>query len=151
MKPATKMMPVAAAVAALSTLMCCLPISLSAAIGVAGLAVAIERYRNLFVIVSVICLAAGVLQLYRFKQACRTNSRSGIAAFSIAAMIVLGVSLFPQVIAVVLADLFPYNSFKTLAVQAPQSDLTAQSLETFRNQFNAAKDRMRVILLLSPT
>lgn len=48
MKPATKMMPVAAAVAALSTLMCCLPISLSAAIGVAGLAVAIERYRNLF-------------------------------------------------------------------------------------------------------
>src|SRR5689334_1771517 len=107
MKPATKVMPVAAAFTALSTLACCLPISLSAAIGVAGLAAAIEPYRHLFVIVSVIFLAIGLVQLYRFKQTCRKSSRSGIAVFSIAAIIVLGVSLFPQVIAVVLADLFP--------------------------------------------
>jgi hypothetical protein len=107
MKPATKVMPVAAAVTALSTLACCLPIGLSAAIGVAGLAVAIEPYRHFFVIASVIFLAVGLFQLYRFKQTCRKGTRSGIAAFSIAAIIVLGVSLFPQVVAVVVADLFP--------------------------------------------
>jgi len=44
-----------------------------------------------------------------------------------------------------------FNSHKTPAGQAPLSDLTAQSLETFRTQFNAAKDRTRIILLLSPT
>jgi len=43
------------------------------------------------------------------------------------------------------------NSHKAPAGQAPLSDLTAQSLETFRAQFNAAKDRTRIILLVSPT
>jgi len=107
MKPATKVMPVAAAATALSTLVCCLPLSLSAAIGVGGLAVAIEPYRHWFVSVSVFFLAVGLFQLYRFKRTCRKSSRSGIVGFSIAAIIVLGVSLFPQVVAVVLAGLFP--------------------------------------------
>src|SRR5215510_5469096 len=107
MKPATKVMPVAAAVTALSTLVCCLPLSLSAAIGVAGLAVAIEPYRHWFVSLSVFFLAIGLFQLYRFKRTCRKSSQSGIVVFAIAVIIVLGVSLFPQVIAVVLADLFP--------------------------------------------
>jgi len=43
------------------------------------------------------------------------------------------------------------NNHKTPAGQVPLSDLTAQSLETFRTQFNAAKDRTRIILLISPT
>ena len=107
MKPATKVMPVVAAVTALSTLACCLPVSLSAAIGVAGLAVAIEPYRPWFVSLSIFFLAVGLFQLYRFKRTCRKSSRSGIVVFSIAAIFVLGVSLFPQVIAVVLAGLFP--------------------------------------------
>jgi len=107
MKPATKAMPVAATVIALSTLACCLPLSLSAALGVAGLAVAIEPYRHWFVSVSVFFLAVGLFQLYRYKRTCRKSSRSGIVVFSIAAVFVLGVSLFPQVIAVVLAGLFP--------------------------------------------
>ena len=42
-------------------------------------------------------------------------------------------------------------SHKTPGVQAPLADLTAQSLEAFKTQFNAAKDRTRIILLLSPT
>jgi hypothetical protein len=42
-------------------------------------------------------------------------------------------------------------SHKTPTAQAPLADLTAQTLEAFRNQFNAAKDRTRIILLLSPT
>ena len=102
-----KLMPVAATVTALSTLACCLPLTLSAAVGLAGLSVAIEPYRHWFVILSVFLLAVGVFQLYRFKRTCRKSSRSGIIVFSVASIIVLGVSLFPQVIAVVLAGLFP--------------------------------------------
>jgi len=57
--------------------------------------------------VSLFFLAVSLFQLYRFKRTCRKISRSGIVAFSIAAIIVLGVYLFPQVIAVVLGGLFP--------------------------------------------
>lgn len=35
--------------------------------------------------------------------------------------------------------------------QAPMVEITAASLETLRQQFNAASDRPRVVLLLSPT
>ena len=35
--------------------------------------------------------------------------------------------------------------------QRPLVDLTAQNMETFRIRFNEAKDRIRIILLLSPT
>ena len=100
-------MPVAAAVTALSTLACCLPLSLTAAAGIAGLSIAIEPFRGGFVVVAVILLGVGLFQLFRFRRTCRTNSRSGIAVFAVAAIIVLGVSLFPQVIAVALANLFP--------------------------------------------
>ena len=107
MKPSTKVMPVAAAVTALSTLACCLPLSLTAAVGIAGLSIAIEAFRNWLVSISLAFLAIGLFQFYRFKRTCRKSSRSGIVAFVLAALIVLGVYLFPQTIAVVLADLFP--------------------------------------------
>ena len=100
-------MPVAAAVTALSTLACCLPLSLGAAVGIAGLGLAIEPYRGWFVSAAFAFLTVGLFQLYRFKRLCRNSSRSGIVFFSLAAIIVLGVSLFPQAIAAVLADLFP--------------------------------------------
>ena len=106
MKPSTKVMPVAAAVTALSTLACCLPLSLTAAVGIASLSIAIEPFRNWLVGISTIFLAIGLFQLYRFKRNCRKSSRTGIVVFVLAAIIVLGVSLFPQAIAVVLADLF---------------------------------------------
>jgi hypothetical protein len=107
MKPSTKVMPLAAAITALSTLACCLPLSLTAAAGIASVSIAIEPFRNWLVSISLILLAVGLFQLYRFKRTCRKSSLSGIAVFVLAAIIVLGVSLFPQAIAVVLADLFP--------------------------------------------
>jgi len=107
MKPSTKVMPVAAAVTALSTLACCLPLSLTAAVGIATLSVVIEPFRNWLVGISTIFLAVGLFQLYRFQRTCRKSNRSGIVVFVLAAIIVLSVSLFPQVIAIALADLFP--------------------------------------------
>ena len=100
-------MPLAAAVTALSTLACCLPISLTAAIGIAGLSLAVEPFRNWLVIIAFGFLSIGLVQLYRFKRSCRQIAQSEIVLFGLAAIIVLGVSLFPQAIAVVMADLFP--------------------------------------------
>jgi len=107
MKPTTKVMPVAAAFTALSTLACCLPLSLSAVIGIASLGVILEPYRGWLVEISLVFLAIGAFQLCRFKRSCRKNSRVGIVIMVVAVIVVAGVSLFPQVIAVLLADLFP--------------------------------------------
>ena len=64
-------------------------------------------------------------------------------------IVVIGLSLMAVGL---LAVSYAYlNGHKTPAAQVPLSDLTAQSLETFKTQFNAAKDRTRIILLLSPT
>ena len=106
MRSSTKVMPLAAAVTALSALACCLPISLTAAMGVAGLSIAIERFRNWLVIIAFSFLSVGLLQLYRYKRSCRQIGQSEIVLFAVAAIIVLGISLFPQAIAVVMADLF---------------------------------------------
>ncbi len=107
MKPSTKVMPAAAAFAALSTLACCLPLSFTAAVGMASLGIALQPYRRWLIAVSLILLGISILQLYRFKRVCRKNSISGIVVLVLAGIIVAGVSLFPQAIAVVLADLFP--------------------------------------------
>lgn len=98
MKPSTKVMPVAAAFTALSTLACCLPLSLSAAVvGLASLSIVLEPYRGGLIGVSIMLLLVGVLQLYRFRRTCRQNSLSGIVVVVLAGIIVVSVSLFPQV------------------------------------------------------
>ena len=107
MRSSTKVMPVASAITALSTFACCLPISLSAAVGIATLGVVFERYRSGLIAISILFLAIGVFQLYRFKRTCRKSSVSDIVIVVLAGIIVVGVSLFPQAIAVLLADLFP--------------------------------------------
>ena len=106
MKHSAKVMPVAAAVTALFTLACCLPLSLTGAAGIAALSIAVPLLRDWLIGLSLLFLAVGVFQLYRDGGACRKRSRSSIAIFGLAAIIVLGVSLFPQAIAVLLADLF---------------------------------------------
>lgn len=40
---------------------------------------------------------------------------------------------------------------RTPSPQPPMADLDAQSLDSFRERFNAASDQVRIILLLSPS
>ena len=107
MKPSTKVMPVAAALTALSTLACCLPLSLTAAVAIASLNIALEPFRGWLIGISIVFLSVGAVQLYWFKRTCRKSSVSAIVVFGLAAIIVLSVSLFPQAIAVIVADLIP--------------------------------------------
>jgi hypothetical protein len=49
------------------------------------------------------------------------------------------------------AVLYFYGGGRTPAGQPPLENLSAQNVGEIKNEFNAAKDDVRVLLLLSPT
>jgi len=107
MKHSEKIAPLAAAIGALSTLVCCLPLGIAAAAGAAGLGVVLEPLRPWLLGSSVTLSAIGFVQLYRSRAACQRRSRVSTVVLLFSAMIVLAVVLFPQAVASFLADLVP--------------------------------------------
>lgn len=103
MKVAERATPVAAIIAALSTLACCLPFSFVGALGLASLSVIAAKYRLWLLGVAVLLLVAGAFQLYRGKTSCNRRSRASVILFWTAVCVFLVVLLFPQLIASVLA------------------------------------------------
>ncbi len=103
MKLAERATPVAAAIAALSTLACCLPFGFLGAIGLAGASVWLQSARPWLLVSAAILLALGFIQLYRVRNQCRKRSPLSVALFWGAAAIVLLIVLFPQVIASLIA------------------------------------------------
>ena len=103
MRVAERVTPVAAVVAALSTLACCLPFGFLGAVGVAGLSVWARSYAGWFLAVAAVLLVVGFVQLYRGRNQCKKRSIVSIVLFWVAAAIVLLVVLFPQVIASLVA------------------------------------------------
>ena len=102
MRVAEKASPVAAVIAALSTLACCLPFGFIGALGLAGVSVWAAKYRPWLMGAAVLFLAVGGWQLYRGKS-CERRSKASIITFWAAVAVVLMVLIFPQVIASVLA------------------------------------------------
>ena len=49
------------------------------------------------------------------------------------------------------AVFYVYGAGQTPTGQPPMKNLSAQSIGEIKNEFNAAKDDVRVLLLLSPT
>jgi hypothetical protein len=103
MKVAERATPVAAVIAALSTLACCLPFAFLGALGLAGASVRLQAARPWLLASSAILLGIGFIQLYVRRNQCQKRSRFSIALFWGAAVIVLLVILFPQVIASLIA------------------------------------------------
>ncbi len=104
MKHSEKITPVAAAVSAIA---CCLPSGSAAAAGAAGLGVVVESLRPWLVGLSIALLVLGFVQLYRSNRSCRRRSPASIAVFSISAIVVVGLLLFPQISAGLLASVIP--------------------------------------------
>jgi hypothetical protein len=104
MKHAEKMMPVAAVIAAVSSLACCLPLGIAAAAGAGGLAMVLEPVRPWLLAASAVFLAIGAVQLYRSHGSCARRTRTSLALFWIAAVVVAGIMVFPQMVAGFLAD-----------------------------------------------
>jgi hypothetical protein len=99
MKHSEKITPVAAALSAVSGLACCVPSGIAAAAAAAGLGVVIEPLSPWLIGLSIALLVVGFVQLYRSNRTCQRRSPVSIALFLIAAIIVLGVLVFPQLTA----------------------------------------------------
>ena len=95
--------PVAAVIAALSTLACCLPFAFLGAVGLAGASVRLQALRPWLLASSGILLVVGFVQLYVRRNQCQRRSTLSIVLFWGAAVIVLLVILFPQLIANLIA------------------------------------------------
>jgi len=107
MKHSEKITPVAAAVSAVSTIACCLPSGIAAAAGAAGLGVVVEPLRPWLLGLSSALLVLGFVQRYRSNRSCRRRSPASIAVFLISAIVVVGILLFPQISAGLLATVIP--------------------------------------------
>src|SRR5207253_1553567 len=107
MRLTERLTPLAAAMSALSTLACCLPLGLAGAAGALGLSVVLETLRPWLIALSLILLCIGGFQMFRTGRSCRARSRLSLTLLALSAIIVLGVVLLPQLIAGLLASSLP--------------------------------------------
>ena len=107
MKHTEKIAPVAAALSALATVACCLPIAFAAGTATATLATVAGTYRWTFVGASVVLLGIGAVQVALARRACRPRSTVSMVVLVVSAAVVVFVVLFPQVIAGLIADFMP--------------------------------------------
>jgi hypothetical protein len=105
MRVTERLPPVAAAVSALATMACCLPLGIAGAVGALGLSVALEALRPWLIGLAVVLLGVSGFQMYRSGKSCRRRSRLSLVLFGLSAAIVLGVTLFPQTLAELMATL----------------------------------------------
>ena len=100
MKHTEKLAPVAAAVTALTTMACCLPLGIAAAAATAGLSTVATAYQPYFLAASGVMLAIGLVQLRSAGRTCARRSYSSLIVYGISAAIVVLVAFFPQALAV---------------------------------------------------
>lgn len=100
MKAVERAAPVAAILAALSALVCCLPFGLVGALGLASISVWIAPLRPWLLGFAVLLLLLGFWQIYRRGSHCSTKrSPISVALFWLALAVVVLVTIFPQLIA----------------------------------------------------
>lgn len=146
MKHADKLASAGALTAALISLTCCLPFSIPAALGLAGLSIFAGANQAWLIGASFLLLGIGVIQLRR-QPACQRRSSTGIVLLGVAAALVAAVMLLPQSIAGFLAD-----RISTGVPGAPAlTELDPASFAELKAEFNAAAGKVRIIALLSPT
>ncbi|MBI2686636.1 MAG: hypothetical protein HYX27_09995 [Acidobacteria bacterium] len=105
MRVTDKLTPVAAAMSALATMACCLPLGIAGAVGALGLSVALERLRPWLIGLAVILLGLSAFQMYRGQKSCQRRSRLSLLLFGLSATVVFGVMVFPQQLAELMAAL----------------------------------------------
>jgi hypothetical protein len=97
--------PVAAAVTALSTLLCCIPVSFAAAVATTSIGLFVASHQGWFLAASAGLIVLGLVQLRRARATCSTaRRRTSTALLMVSAAIVAAVALFPQLVASLMAD-----------------------------------------------
>jgi|SRR5215472_2558621 len=100
MKAIERGAPAAAIVAALSALACCLPFGIVGAVGLASISVWLAPLRPWLLGASVLLLVFGSWQLYYRRNQCNAKrSRISVTLFWLAVVIVVLVTIFPQLVA----------------------------------------------------
>ena len=100
MKAVERAAPVAAIVAAFLALMCCLPFGLVGALGLASIGVWIAPLRPWLLGAAGLLLVLGFWQIYRRGKQCGTRpSPVSVALFWAAVVVVVLVTIFPQLVA----------------------------------------------------
>jgi hypothetical protein len=74
MRVAERATPVAAVIAAFSTLACCLPLGFLGAVGLAGLTIWAQSLRGWFLGLAIALLVVGFVELYRGRNQCKKRS-----------------------------------------------------------------------------
>ena len=103
MRVTERLTPITAALSALASLACCLPLGIAGAVGALGLSVALEALRPWLIGIAVILLGVGLFQLYRGQRKCQRRSPVSLILFGVSATVVLAVMIFPQKVAELLA------------------------------------------------
>ena len=100
MKAVERAAPAAAILAAFSALMCCLPFGLVGALGLASIGVWIAPLRPWLLGAAGLLLVLGFWQIYRRGKQCSTRrSPVSVALFWVAVVVVVLVTIFPQLVA----------------------------------------------------
>jgi hypothetical protein len=106
MKNSEQLTPVAAAATALSTLLCCVPVSFAAAVASSSVGLFVAGHQGWFLAASVLLVVVGAVQLGRTGRTCsKARRRTSAIMLTLSAAIVIAVALFPQVLAGLMADL----------------------------------------------
>jgi cytochrome bd-type quinol oxidase subunit 2 len=103
MRVVERVTPLAAVIAALSTLACCLPFAFLGALGLAGASIRLQSVRPWVLAGAGVLMVVGFVQLYVRRNQCQKRSPVSVALFWTAAVIVLFIVLFPQVVASLIA------------------------------------------------
>ena len=138
-----------AMVTSLLTLGCCLPLTFLGAAGLAGASVFLSAARPWLLGLSVVLLVAGAFLVYRGMKCRARQGRIAVVLLCLAAVLVVLLLYFPQVLAGLLADISSQQ--KGPAGQPSLSSLTSENFEQLRTAFNKASGDVREVLLLSPT
>ena len=105
MKNSEQLTPLAAAITAVSTLLCCVPTAFAAALATTSVGLFVANHQGWFLAASVLLIAVGAVQVRRAGRACSVaRRRTSAALLAISAAIVTMTALFPQVLAGLLAD-----------------------------------------------
>ncbi len=137
--------PLAAAISAVVSILCCLPVGIPAAIGVAGLGTLAGDLQPWLMALAAALLVFGAVQFWR-NRSCRRRSRLTIAVLCVSGAIVGALLVFPQTLAGIAADWTPGGR------SAPSlTQLDGAAFARLKDDFNRHADSARLIVLLSPT
>lgn len=104
MRITERVTPVLAAVSAVATLACCLPIGGATLLGVGAALAAASRYQQWMLPLSGLLLVVGGAFSWRSRRICHRTSRVSVSILVVSGTVVALVWLFPQTIAGLFAN-----------------------------------------------